>query len=129
MKKITAILFLSIYLFNSMGLSELLKITTLIEHFHETQENESTVTFSQFLLMHYITDDHNTRDDDRDGQLPFKSADTHTSGNCNFYISNPHIQTLVARSFTVCKPVKIIAKDLIIHTDFNALVWHPPKIA
>jgi len=128
-KKPTAILFLSIYLFYATGFSELLKIHTLIDHFHETQQNDSGVTFSKFLLMHYITDDHNDRDDERDRQLPFRSSDTHTSGNSTFYFSSQNTQTLTARSFTIPKPAKLIVKDLFIHTDFNSIVWHPPKCA
>ena len=129
MKKITAICFLFIYLFYTTGFQELLKIATLIEHFHETQQNERNITFSQFLLMHYITDDHNDRDNDRDRQLPFKSTDTYTSGISTFCITNQGIQPFAARSFQICEPVKIIAKDLFIHTDFNAIVWHPPKVS
>jgi hypothetical protein len=109
--------------------NEILKINTLIEHFYETQKNDSTLTFYHFLVMHYVTDDLNDKDNDRDQQLPFKSADTHTSGNSIFYISNQNIQPMAARLFRVCEPVKIIAKDLFIDTDFDSIVWHPPKNA
>lgn len=120
-------MFLSIYLLYTTGFDELLKINTLFEHFYETRQNDQTITFAQFLLMHYVTDDHNDRDNDRDRQLPFKSTDTHTSGNSIFYISNPGIQSLTAMSFTLCEPVKIIAGDLFIKTEFNYFVWHPPR--
>ena len=129
MKKPTAILFLSIYLFYATGFSELLKLNTLIDHFYETQQNDGTITFSQFLLMHYITDDHNDGDDERDRQLPFSSDDTHTSASTTFYFSNQNTQTLIARSFTMRKPAKMIVKDLFIETGFNAIVWHPPKVS
>jgi len=128
-KKITAILFLTMYLFYATGFSELLKLNTLIDHFHETKQNDSAITFSQFLLMHYITDDHNDRDDERDRQLPFRSTDTHTSGNSTFYFSSHNIQISSVRTFTVRKPAKMMVKDLLIETGFNAIVWHPPKVS
>jgi hypothetical protein len=126
-KKITAILFLSIYLFYTTGLHELLKINVLIEHFHETQKNDRALTFYHFLVMHYITDDLNDKDNDRDKQLPFKSTETFISNSTVLYTPDLSIQPLTAQYFTINKTVKLIVRDLFIVTDFNSPVWHPPK--
>ena len=48
----------------------------LIQHFYETQKNDNNITFFHFLVMHYITDDLNDKDNNRDQQLPFKSNET-----------------------------------------------------
>lgn len=129
MKKITAILFLSIYLLQTTGLHELLKINTLVQHFHETQKNDSAVTFYHFLVMHYVTDDLNDMDNERDKQLPFKSADTFISNAPGFYIPDFSEQPFIDKPAITDEPLNFIAKDLLIDTDFNCIVWHPPKSA
>ncbi|MBK8787872.1 MAG: hypothetical protein IPN43_15590 [Chitinophagaceae bacterium] len=129
MKKITAILFLSVYLLYTTGFHELLKINALVRHFHETQKNDSTVTFYHFLVMHYVTDDLNDTDNDRDKQLPFKSVNSFISNTSVFYIPDFNIQPQVVKSASSGTPVKFIVKDLFIDTDFYSIVWHPPKNA
>lgn len=127
MKKITAILFLSIYLLYSTGAHELLKLNALVDHFYESQENDRALTFSQFLLMHYVTDDLNDRDDERDKQLPFRSAESYAATSTGFYIPVYSIQASCIPSFIITEPFKIIPKDLFIDTDFKSFVWHPPR--
>ena len=128
-KKMTAILFLSLYLFYTTGFHELLKINTLVEHFHETQKNDSALTFYHFLVMHYITDDLNDKDNDRDRQLPFKSSETFISNSTVLYIPDLCIQPVTAQYSTINKTVKLIVRDMVVFTDFNSPVWHPPKNA
>lgn len=123
----TAILFLFIYLFYTTGFSELLKLNALVQHFYETQKNDKAVTFYHFLVMHYITDDLNDKDNDKDKQLPFKATETVIANSTVLYTQYLNMQPLAAQSFTVNKHVKLIVKDLFIDTDFNSIVWHPPK--
>jgi hypothetical protein len=53
-------------------LPEILKVTTLIEHYIEHRnKNEKTNIFS-FLSMHYVNGDVKDSDHDTDMQLPFK---------------------------------------------------------
>lgn len=59
-------------------LHELGKLPLLFEHFSEHQELNASVTFTEFLEMHYWGDDLNDDDDSRDMQLPFKKMDIHT---------------------------------------------------
>jgi hypothetical protein len=49
-KKITAILFLSVYLLSATGIGELFKINTLVQHFHETNNTGKPVGFLRFLV-------------------------------------------------------------------------------
>jgi hypothetical protein len=123
----TAILFLFIYLVYTTGFNELLKLNALVQHFNETQKNDKAVTFYHFLVMHYITDDLNDKDNDQDKQLPFKSTETVITNSTVLYTPYLNMIPLTAQSFTVSKPVKLIVKDLFIDTDFNSTVWHPPK--
>ncbi|MCX2480956.1 hypothetical protein OQY15_17760 [Pedobacter sp. MC2016-15] len=59
-------------------LRELSKLPLLFEHFSEHQQRNPSVTFVDFLSMHYWGDDLDDNDDNRDMQLPFKKLDVHT---------------------------------------------------
>ena len=128
MKKRTAILFLSVYLFSATGFGELFKVNTLLQHFYETNNTGKHVDFFQFLVMHYVTDDLNDNDNDRDKQLPFKSPETFFSTGSYLYTPLQFIQSaLTSRSVTVNKADLFVAKDCFVIKDFKTLVWHPPK--
>lgn len=123
----TAILFLFIYLFSATGINELFKINILVQHFYETQKNDKTVTFLHFLTMHYITDDLNDKDNDRDKQLPFKSTETYLSNASLTCVPSKYISPLAPPSFVVYKKDFPPAKESFIFTNYPILVWHPPK--
>lgn len=126
----TSILFLFIYLFYTTGFHELLKANVLIEHFHESQINDAHLTFYYFLVMHYLTDDLNDKDNDRDKQLPFKSPETCLSNSSSLYTTPQFIQSSVSfESVTVNMADLFLAKDCFVVKDFKPLVWHPPKNA
>lgn len=130
MKKITAILFLSVYLLSATELGELFKINTLVTHFYETNKTGKHVDFLSFLVMHYVTDDLNDKDNDSDKQLPFKSPETYFSNSSFLYTPLQFIQSsLTSQSVTVNKADLFVAKDCFVTKDFKTLVWHPPKNA
>ena len=127
MKKITAILFLFIYLFYTTGFGELVKVNVLFEHFYETKKNDRAVSFYYFLVMHYITNDLNDKDNERDKQLPFKSTETCLANSTILFTPNLHVQSFTTENITINNAVKLIANDVLVVKEFNSIVWHPPK--
>lgn len=127
-KKLSAIFLLSIYLLSSTALSELLKVNVLMEHFQETRMKNGPVAFLDFLVMHYITDDGSSLDDDRDCQLPFKSHSSIVANNLSNFIINRYVEIVLT-------PVRTDKKDFqnynspYISSNFSKLVWNPPKIS
>lgn len=79
--------------------------------------------------MHYLTDDLNDEDNDRDMQLPFKSLTTNIFSTSIFCIPNLGSALFVTRVFTDREMYKKIAKNLLVIADFNYTIWHPPKYA
>ncbi len=127
-KKITAIFLLSIYLFSATQLYELLKINVLVDHFYETRLNNPDISFFDFLVMHYITDDGNNKDNDRDAQLPYKSHDSFVAYGFSTFILN--------RPEGIALPPLVIDKadfqnydNLFISSNYSNLVWNPPRIS
>ena len=126
MKKLIAIFLLSVYMFSATELYELLKINVLLDHYAETKKQRGDISFLDFLVMHYITDDGNKKDDDRDSQLPFKSSN-------NIIASNSF-------TFKVEKPMESAQAPLVVakmdfpdycnpyfSTAFCSPVWEPPR--
>jgi hypothetical protein len=129
-KNVTAILFLFIHLFSATAFGELFKINLLVKHFYETNRTGKQVNFSDFLVMHYVTDDLNNKDNDRDNQLPFTSPETYVLTCTSLYTPLQFIpSSLVVQSVSFQKADLFVAKDCFVVKDFNFPVWHPPKNA
>ena len=129
MKKRIAIFLLLVYSFSAIQLSELFKISTLVSHYYETRQNDDpNIRFLHFLVMHYITDDGNSRDNDRDSQLPFKSNHSIIGSNSS--------NVILRRPEVVFAPTVVKSKADFHHyntpfisSDFHKFVWNPPRFA
>ena len=128
MKKFSAIFILSIYLLSATPLSELLKVNVLVQHFQETRMKKGSVAFFDFLVMHYITDDGNNLDDDRDSELPFKSNSSLVAYNFSNFIINSYAEILIAPTRTD-KINFHNYTDPFTSSSFSKLFWNPPKIS
>ena len=127
MKKITVLFLLSVYVFSATDLKEFFKLNVLSQHFEETKQLDNSVTFLDFLVMHYVTDDGNSNDNDTDEKLPFKSADVHSTVN---FVSIPYqFISLAFTSFPDSKSYFFHHDDSFIVTNYQALVWHPPQFS
>ncbi|MBL0145658.1 MAG: hypothetical protein IPP48_07750 [Chitinophagaceae bacterium] len=128
MKKITAILFFSIYLFATTGLNELFKLNALVQHFYETKAQDNSIDLLHFLVMHYITDDLNDADNSQDEQLPFKTTENCIAGNLSLNIPEQYFSLQATPvAIIVTQQNFVTPKDLSILSICNVLVWHPPK--
>ena len=53
MRRVLAILFLSVYLISTTEFGQLLKFPMLVEHYFEHKEKNSQITVIEFLALHY----------------------------------------------------------------------------
>ena len=126
MKKITAILFLTVYLFSTTEAYQLLKLPLIFEHFAEHKKLDKDITFMQFLDIHYMHGSPHDADYDRDMQLPFKTCSHLNSGIQNGFVP-------FSISYTVPKPLIIsknkffFTKSTFIASHYFATIWQPPK--
>ena len=74
MKKKAAYIFLAIYLIGATELHQLLKMPLLLEHYKEHKLDNGNLSLISFIYQHYVGDDGNANDDQKDQNLPFKSA-------------------------------------------------------
>jgi len=72
-KKVSAIFFLSVMLLTHTPFQQVLKLPVLIEHFREHQKEIRSISFIDYLQLHYFSGNPKDKDYDRDQQLPFRS--------------------------------------------------------
>ncbi len=74
MKRGIAFIFMLTFMLSHTELYQLFKIPVLFEHFNEHKKEDPTITFMQFIKLHY---DKIVIDEDyqRDQQLPFRNSE------------------------------------------------------
>ncbi len=127
MKKYATLFIAFIYLFSATGLKELAKVNVVIEHFSEHHQKDTSITFLHFLIMHYITDDSNDKDDITDNQLPFKSPQT-TVGTMVWLADNNYTSSISFHPLMMSKNTYAAFMDFFVVSNFHSLVWHPPQL-
>jgi hypothetical protein len=126
LKKFTAILLFTAYLFSTTELHQLLKLPMVFIHFAEHQKENKSISFLRFLDMHYMHGSPRDKDYNEDMKLPFKTAD-----NCTALVSPVLIPQLVQTpAIPVIIPVE--TKMRIFDAWFNpssylSSIWQPPK--
>jgi hypothetical protein len=127
-KKYISILFLSIYLFTAFQVNELLKIPTLVVHFIDHQQENSNLTFFEFLSIHYAHGEVYDEDYNKDMKLPFKAHSDNCS--CNFITFFTPIHHIVFENKTFSKEYKKpqFGYSFLFISNFHSSIWQPPKI-
>ena len=115
-------LFLS-YIFSATEFKQLIKVTSLLEHYSEHKENNSRISFFDFLYMHYAGDDFVQTDNDRDMDLPFKKFDNTSS--CSLSAVLPVSTKLYNTQQTMSRFAahKRVGQGL----GYSASIWQPPR--
>lgn len=121
-----AILLLALYTCSIIHLDELLKLPKLLAHFQTHHCTDPSMSFTDFLGLHYTMDQFQQNDYEEDMKLPFK-VPQNCMNNFSFFVQN------VKRVFTNGPvPTEYLTS---IHMDnfntgsavFSNAVWHPPK--
>jgi hypothetical protein len=73
-KKAFIYIFLPIFIFNN-SLGEVFKLPKFIAHFSEHYAADNSLDVFDFIYMHYLGDDQNNADQDKDMELPFKKME------------------------------------------------------
>lgn len=110
---------------NSLSLQQLFKIPVLIAHFFEHRQRNESITFIEYLSMHYWGNDIDDNDQDRDMQLPFKKADLDHS--IQKYFTPLSIEILV-ENFSLESSYTILESQHHSSSHLGAL-FKPPRLA
>lgn len=126
MKKFISIIVLFSYLSSYTEFRELLKLPLLVQHFSEHNSHDHSLSFSEFLCMHYLHTQDSDGDDAQDKSLPFKS---HSNSTLNLTTNfHPLSNTIEIKSIeTVIAKLNINTENFS-YSSFPSTIWQPPKI-
>ena len=119
-------MFLSIYLLSSTQLKELLKLPLLVEHFIEHKQQDTKISFIEFLCMHYAHGDVKDADYDKDMKLPFKSAENSHS-SVSFYLPAANVKQDFVIQFKETKQ-KFPLYNSNYSSAYLSSIWQPPRL-
>lgn len=74
MGRVFGILLLSTFIWVQTPVIQLLKVSTLIEHYYEHRLENNELSIIDYLALHYVHDTDRHPGHDRDMQLPFKQG-------------------------------------------------------
>lgn len=98
----------------------------LIQHFQEHQQWDKDISFTTFLYMHYVEDDHGYADDERDMQMPFKIVSNNAMSIFSFII--PATQYFITQEiFFETQLRKLYQHDFFYSSSFQTNIWQPPR--
>jgi hypothetical protein len=128
LRKVISISLLLIFLSANTELHQLLRIPSLLQHFIEHKQTDSTISFISFCKKHYTEENeaHATNHHDKHEKLPFKSHD------CNVAHHAPIFAEPIAFQFEF--PISISYQDKMVTSEYHYLstelsnIWQPPKI-
>ncbi|MBC7524368.1 MAG: hypothetical protein H7239_08025 [Flavobacterium sp.] len=127
MKKYLAIALLVLYLMSTTELNQLLKLPALVEHYNEHQLENSSLTFFEFLHMHYSQADDHDGDKDKDMKLPFKSHSLCCSAN-PVIVTLPELYVFTSNLVIESSRKEVNYYRFLICPSPLKSIWQPPKI-
>ncbi len=123
MKKTTVILLLCTHLFATTELSQLFKIPELIAHYIEHREENSNLTFLDFLSLHY-----GKHGETQHQNLPFKIPNI-CATSAVYYFQSPIQFSFNYQVFPIKNPPINAYHNLFYSSYFLNTIWQPPRAA
>jgi hypothetical protein len=103
-----------------------MKAPTLIRHYLEHKSLDRSVSFVDFLSMHYWGEDLNDDDDEKDMQLPFKKIEIH---HVNFlFLPNAEAFTFANRLLPLIKADYGPDQPQIAYSTTLGSLFRPPRV-
>lgn len=128
MKRLLSLFFLTVYLFSTTEVSQLLRFPILIDHYFEHKENNPEISVLDFFILHYDNhlENHPQNEDfDQDQSLPF-IAHNNVLSFC-FVFPTSICFEIKTKTYTSLKPKILPADDLFSDNKFLSSIWQPPR--
>lgn len=129
MRRVLAILFLSVYLISTTELGQLLKFPMLVEHYFEHKEKNPQINVMEFLALHYegnhLENHPHDEDYEHDQQLPFIVHIDVLS--VSFVLTPPFSFEIETRKLVGKEPKALPFDDTFSDNNYLSTIWQPPK--
>ena len=125
MRKILAILLISIHLTGNTEVGQIFRLPQLITHFFQHHRQDPSINFFEFIAMHYAGDDGTTADDDIDSQLPCHNPNHNTLA----VVYSPMVKEVPSIEFSSRKTKEYNSRLLTgITSKHVQLILQPPRL-
>lgn len=126
MKRISAILFLTIYLFSTTELYQFAKIPMLVSHYIDHRQENKEMGLLEFISIHYLDGTKLDHDYESDMQLPFKSHDNFVIFTMPAVVSESIASIEMQVTYIEDRRSPLFSDDFQA-TPFYASIWQPPR--
>ena len=114
------------YLFSATEFKQFFKLNSFIDHFHEHQSLNHSLSLLEFLNIHYGHAHVHDEDYEKDMKLPFKTTSNDFSSFQTVLNYGISYLPLVVNDLYV--PKKFITVDCYLIPSYLSAIWQPPKI-
>lgn len=134
MKKCLLSFLVILFIFTSTELHQFLRIPFLFEHYSDHKHYDQSISFSDFLQMHYVNHNHELHsipgrnDEKEDHELPFQSHDCLHSISTSFYIPINYPKIQLIHSEIEEENRKAFYGEQNMFSSYEFSIWQPPKI-
>lgn len=126
MRKILAILLISLHLMGNTEVGQLVRFPQLVAHFFQHHRLDPSISFFEFIAMHYAGDDGTTADDDFDKELPCHNINHNTLA----VVYSPMVTDVFSIEFTFPESKEYNSRlQTGISSKHVQLILQPPKQA
>ncbi len=126
MRNTLLILLSAVYLTGHTELGQLFKLPLLFSHYFQHHRQDPSISFGEFMAMHYGGDDGTTADDERDKQLPWHNSYDQTIS----HVYSPMVNEILPIKILIPEhPVYNSAIEEGISSKHVQLILQPPKRA
>ena len=105
---------------------ELLKLPVLFQHYIEHKEQNRSISFLEFLDLHYMHGSPRDADYDRDMQLPFKTCAHSSLASAVFTTPEPPVLILEKVIYREKKQKLFIGTPHYTY-NYSSSIWQPPR--
>lgn len=124
MRKAIAIFFLFTFMASTAHLYELVKLPEFVGHFVEHKKEDASISFWQFISIHYFKGNVQDADYAKDMKLPFKTLD-HTS---TIVVLDVPVRVFNLKTNTIYTKKSFTKTDPhFYNSSYSAAIWQPPK--
>ena len=122
-----AVTFLTESLFPNAEVVEFIKVPELLQHFENHRQENPSITFYEFLHLHYGDSQHTQRDLKHHQKLPFSK--THHHHVAGFQVIQTPEEIKSAIGFTLLRKIDVVLyAENKVSTPVSG-VWQPPKVS
>ena len=127
LKRLISILLFVVYLLSATEAHQLLKLPIMVQHFIKHKEENRSITFAQFIELHYFSGNPRDADYDEDMKLPFKTADN-CSANFSPVVEPTTTFSPIPPIAFITQSVQIPALNQLNPSAFVNAIFQPPKV-